>query len=276
MRTTSGPVSLVSRTASAPVPASPATNERSLGLVSRSVSRSADNPRGEHDAPRRGVRRCTLPPIGEAIAVARPGPGLAEGGVRDPGNSIPPPAAPRPSTPPAAMRRPCSVRCWPTPFPGPGLRLADPAGSRLAGTTRLRTFFASVNRGYLRRGKPCYSPVTPRPLHSGPRRAPERCRSASHPGGGAQRLALRSRLFHALRTQMQSNACTPGSPAALVPRLPRHPPRPAGQGLGTQRMPKILAGADSVACGLPRILLGTQACRCISAMASTSSANYRP
>ncbi len=112
---------------------------------------------------------------------------------------------------------------------------------------RMRTFFTSMSRSYLRRGKPCYL--------TGDASA---AALWAAPGGWAMPLsqvileavpnglAFRRRLFRALRTQMQIEHLHAGQSAPhwylgyLGSRSDRQ-----GQGLGTQMLREILAGADA-------------------------------
>ncbi len=120
----------------------------------------------------------------------------------------------------------------------PGLRRRD---------DRLRMFFTSMSRAYLRRGKPCY--VTGDASAAALWAAPG---SWAMPFSQVvleavpNTLALRARLFRALRTQLQIEHLhtSQSSPhwylSYLGTRLGRQ-----GQGLGTQLLQEVLAGADS-------------------------------
>lgn len=94
----------------------------------------------------------------------------------------------------------------------------------------------SYLRGYLRQGKPCYltGDASAAALWAA-RGLRARPFSQVIVEAAPNALALRRRLLRALRTQLQIERLHAGqSPAALVPRLPRHPPRWQGQGLGAQ------------------------------------------
>jgi GNAT superfamily N-acetyltransferase len=119
---------------------------------------------------------------------------------------------------------------------------------------RLRTFFTSMSRGYLRQGKPCY-------LAGGASAAA----LWATPGAWAMPLsqvileavpnglAFRRTLFRALRTQMQIANLHAGQSAPhwylgyLGTRRDRQ-----GQGLGTQMLREVLAGLDTE--GVPAYL----------------------
>jgi len=111
---------------------------------------------------------------------------------------------------------------------------------------RLRTFFTSMSRGYLRRGNPCYL--------TGDASA---AALWAAPGGWAMplsqiileavpsALAFRRNLLRALRTQLQIERLHAGQSAPhwylgyLGVRSDRQ-----GQGLGTQMLQEVLAGLD--------------------------------
>ena len=144
---------------------------------------------------------------------------------------------------------------------------------------RMRTFFTSMSRSYLRRGKPCY--LTGDAAAAALWAAPgtwamplSQVILEAVPNG----LALRRRLFRALRTQLQIERLHAGQSAPhwylgyLGTRRGRQ-----GQGLGSQLLREVLAGADTAGVPRPTSNPPTSAtCRCMSAMASASSANYRP
>ena len=119
---------------------------------------------------------------------------------------------------------------------------------------RMRTFFTSMSRGYLRRGKPCYL-------------AGDGSAAAlwAEPGGWTMPLsqiileavpsglAFRSRLLRALRTQLQIERLHAGQPGPhwylgyLGTRSDRQ-----GEGLGTQMLQEVLTRLD--ADGMPAYL----------------------
>ena len=113
--------------------------------------------------------------------------------------------------------------------------------------TRMRTFFTSMSRSYLRRGKPCY-------LAGGASAAA----LWAAPGSWAMPLsqvileavpngvALRGRLLRALRTQMQIERLhvRQSPPHWYLGYLGARRDR-QGQGLGTQMLRQVLAGADT-------------------------------
>jgi GNAT superfamily N-acetyltransferase len=112
---------------------------------------------------------------------------------------------------------------------------------------RLRTFFTSMSRGYLRQGKPCYltSDASAAALWAGPGSWPmplSQIILEAAPSG----LAFRFRLLRALRTQLQ------------IERLHARQSPPhwylgylgtrrdcQGQGLGTQMLREVLARLDT-------------------------------
>jgi GNAT superfamily N-acetyltransferase len=112
---------------------------------------------------------------------------------------------------------------------------------------RMRTFFTSMSRSYLRRGKPCYL--------TGDASA---AALWAPPGAWAMPLsqvileaapngrALRLRLLRALRTQLQIERLHAGQsrPHWYLGYLGTRPDR-HGQGLGTQMLREVLAGADT-------------------------------
>jgi GNAT superfamily N-acetyltransferase len=111
---------------------------------------------------------------------------------------------------------------------------------------RLRTFFTSMSRGYLRQGKPCYV--------SGDASA---AALWAAPGGWAMplsqiileaapsALAIRGRLLRALRTQLQIERLHTGHSVQhfyLGYLGTRHDRQ--GEGLGTRMLREVLAGLD--------------------------------
>ena len=119
---------------------------------------------------------------------------------------------------------------------------------------RMRAFFTSMSRGYLRQGRPCY--VTGDASAAALWAAPgawamplSQMILEAAPNG----LAFRRRLFRALRTQLQVERWHAGQPSPhwylgyLGTRRERQ-----GQGLGTQLLREVLAGAD--ADGVPAYL----------------------
>ena len=122
---------------------------------------------------------------------------------------------------------------------------------------RMRTFFTSMSRGHLRRGKPCYltGDAAAAALWAWAMPLSQVILEAV-PNG----LALRRRLFRALRTQLQVERLHAGlSAIRTVPRLPRHPPRPGRPGSG---LPAAARGPGRRGhrwrAGLPRILQRAQ------------------
>ncbi len=119
---------------------------------------------------------------------------------------------------------------------------------------RMRTFFTSMSRGYLRQDRPCYltGDASAAALWAapGPWAMPlSQMILEAAPNG----LAFGHRLFRALRTQLQVEHLHAGhSPphwylGYLGTRRDRQ-----GQGLGTQMLREVLAGAD--ADGVPAYL----------------------
>jgi GNAT superfamily N-acetyltransferase len=119
---------------------------------------------------------------------------------------------------------------------------------------RMRTFFTSMSRSYLRRGKPCY--LTGDAAAAALWAAPgawamplSQVILEAVPNG----LALRRRLFRALRTQLQVERLHAGQSAPhwylgyLGTRRGRQ-----GQGLGSQLLREVLADADTA--GMPAYL----------------------
>ena len=145
---------------------------------------------------------------------------------------------------------------------------------------RLRTFFTSMSRTYLRQGKPCYltapAPAAPAPAaHAPAAHAPAAHAPAAHASAAAlwagpgrwslplvqmalesapQGLAFRGNLLRALRVQIQIerlHARHTSAPHWYLGYLgARHDHQ--GQGLGSQLLREVLAGAD--ADGIPAYL----------------------
>ena len=112
---------------------------------------------------------------------------------------------------------------------------------------RMRTFFTSMSRGYLRQGKPCYltGDASAAALWAAPgawAMTLSQVILEAAPNG----LAFGRRLFRALRTQQQIEHLHAGQSAPhwylgyLGTRRDRQ-----GQGLGTQMLREVLAGADT-------------------------------
>jgi GNAT superfamily N-acetyltransferase len=112
---------------------------------------------------------------------------------------------------------------------------------------RLRTFFTSMSRAYLRRGKPCYlaGDASAAALWAAPgawAMPLSQVILEAAPNG----LAFRRRLLRALRTQLQIERLHAGQSAPhwylgyLGTRRDRQ-----GQGLGTQMLREVLAGLDT-------------------------------
>jgi GNAT superfamily N-acetyltransferase len=119
---------------------------------------------------------------------------------------------------------------------------------------RMRTFFTSMSRGYLRQGKPCYvtSDTSAAALWAAPgawAMPLSQIILEAAPSG----LAFGRRLFRALRTQMQVEHLHSGQsqPHWYLGYLGTRRDR-QGQGLGTQMLRAVLAGAD--ADGVPAYL----------------------
>ena len=143
---------------------------------------------------------------------------------------------------------------------------------------RMRMFFTSMSRSYLRRGKPCYltSDASAAALWAEPgawTMPLSQVILEAAPNG----LALRRRLFRALRTQMQIERLHAGQspPHWYLGYLGTRRDR-QGQGLGTQMLREVLAGADTDGSRPTSNPPTSATCRCMSATASASSANYRP
>jgi GNAT superfamily N-acetyltransferase len=112
---------------------------------------------------------------------------------------------------------------------------------------RLRTFFTSMSRGYLRQGKPCFltSDAAAAALWAAPgawAMPLSQIILEAAPSG----LAFRGRLLRALRTQLHVERLHAGHSAPhwylgyLGTRRDRQ-----GQGLGTQMLREVLAGVDT-------------------------------
>jgi GNAT superfamily N-acetyltransferase len=120
--------------------------------------------------------------------------------------------------------------------------------------SRLRTFFTSMSRGYLRQGRPCYltGDASAAALWAAPgawAMPLSQMILEAAPNG----LAFGRRLFRALRTQLQIERWHAGQspPHWYLGYLGTRGER-QGQGLGTQLLREILAGAD--ADGVPAYL----------------------
>jgi GNAT superfamily N-acetyltransferase len=112
---------------------------------------------------------------------------------------------------------------------------------------RLRTFFTSMSRGYLRAGKPCYltGDASAAALWAAPgawAMPLSQLIVEAAPNG----LALRRRLFRALRTQLQIEHlhARQSPPHWYLGYLGARRSR-QGHGLGTQLLREVLAGADT-------------------------------
>jgi GNAT superfamily N-acetyltransferase len=119
---------------------------------------------------------------------------------------------------------------------------------------RMRTFFTSMSRGYLRQGKPCYltGDASAAALWAAPgawTMPLSQVILEAAPNG----LALRRHLFRALRTQMQIEHLHHGQspPHWYLGYLGTRRDR-QGQGLGAQMLREVLAGADTE--GVPAYL----------------------
>ena len=119
---------------------------------------------------------------------------------------------------------------------------------------RMHTFFTSMSRSYLRRGKPCYltGDASAAALWAAPgtwAMPLSQVILEAVPNG----LALRRRLFRGLRTQLQVERLHAGQSrphwylAYLGTRRDRQ-----GQGLGSQLLREVLADADTA--GVPAYL----------------------
>ena len=112
---------------------------------------------------------------------------------------------------------------------------------------RLRSFFTSMSRGYLRQGKPCYltSDASAAALWAAPgawAMPLSQVILEAAPNG----LAFRRRLLRALRTQLQIERLHAGqsTPHWYLGYLGTRRGR-QGRGLGTQMLREVLAGADT-------------------------------
>jgi len=112
---------------------------------------------------------------------------------------------------------------------------------------RLRTFFTSMSRGYLRQGKPCYltGDASGAALWATPgawAMPLSQIILEAVPNG----LAFRRRLLRALRTQQQIERLHAGQsrPHWYLGYLGTRRDR-QGQGLGTQMLREVLAGLDT-------------------------------
>jgi GNAT superfamily N-acetyltransferase len=119
---------------------------------------------------------------------------------------------------------------------------------------RMRTFFTSMSRGYLRQGKPCYrtGDASAAALWAAPgawAMPLSQVILEAVPNG----LALRRRLLRALRTQQQVERLHAGQsrPHWYLGYLGTRRGR-QGQGLGTQLLREVLVGLD--ADGVPAYL----------------------
>lgn len=120
--------------------------------------------------------------------------------------------------------------------------------------SRLRTFFTSMSRGYLRRGKPCYLTVdaSAAALWAAPG---EWAMPVSQVivEAAPSALAFRGRLIRALRTQLQVERlhAAQSRPHWYLGYLGTRRGR-QGEGLGTQMLREVLAGLDAE--GVPAYL----------------------
>jgi GNAT superfamily N-acetyltransferase len=112
---------------------------------------------------------------------------------------------------------------------------------------RMRTFFTSMSRGYLRQGKPCYltGDASAAALWAAPgawAMPLSQIILEAAPSG----LAFRHRLIRALRTQLQVARlhATQSLPHWYLGYLGTRRDR-QGQGLGTQMLQEVLTGADT-------------------------------
>jgi GNAT superfamily N-acetyltransferase len=112
---------------------------------------------------------------------------------------------------------------------------------------RMRTFFTSMSRSYLRRGKPCYlsGDASAAALWAAPRAWAmplSQIILEAVPSG----LAFRRRLLRALGTQLQIERLHAGQspPHWYLGYLGTRRDR-QGQGLGAQMLQEVLAGADT-------------------------------
>jgi GNAT superfamily N-acetyltransferase len=112
---------------------------------------------------------------------------------------------------------------------------------------RLRTFFTSMSRGYLRQGKPCYltADASAAALWAAPgawAMPLSQILLEAAPNG----LAFRGRLLRALRTQLQIERLHAGhsQPHWYLGYLGTRRDR-QGEGLGTQMLREVLVGLDT-------------------------------
>ena len=112
---------------------------------------------------------------------------------------------------------------------------------------RMRTFFTSMSRGYLRQGKPCYltSDASAAALWAAPKAWAMPLSQVileAAPSG----LAFRRTLLRALRTQLQIERLHAelSQPHWYLGYLGTRSDR-QGQGLGTQMLREVLTGADT-------------------------------
>jgi len=119
---------------------------------------------------------------------------------------------------------------------------------------RMRTFFTSMSRGYLRQSKPCYltGDASAAALWAAPgawAMPLSQITLEAAPSG----LAFRHRLIRALRTQLQVERlhAAQSSPHWYLGYLGTRRDR-QGQGLGTQMLQEVLTGVD--ADGVPAYL----------------------
>jgi len=112
---------------------------------------------------------------------------------------------------------------------------------------RLRAFFTSMSRGYLRQGKPCYltGDASAAALWAAPG-AWAMPLSQIILEAAPSALAFRGRLLRALRTQLQIERLHAGQsrPHWYLGYLGTRRDR-QGQGLGTQMLREVLAGLDT-------------------------------
>ena len=119
---------------------------------------------------------------------------------------------------------------------------------------RLRTFFTSMSRGYLRQGKPCYlaGDASAAALWAAPG-AWAMPLSQVILEAAPNAMAFRSRLLRALRTQLQIERlhARQSPPHWYLGYLGTRRGR-QGQGLGTEMLREVLAGLDTD--GMPAYL----------------------
>lgn len=118
---------------------------------------------------------------------------------------------------------------------------------RPARDARMRTFFTSMSRGYLRQGKPCYltGDASAAALWAAPGKWAmplSQILLEAAPSG----LAFRGRLIRALRTQLQVERlhAARSRPHWYLGYLGTRRDR-QGEGLGTRMLREVLAGADT-------------------------------